>query len=148
MQGERASRTSCGSTAARKHGAPLSFPFGESIRLSAAESSDPDGDALTFGWAAYPEVSTHRGVLASQAEGSVLVFEAPPVTAPETIHRIVAVTDRGSPPLTRYQRIVCTVLPRSKEPVSASGWEKIKSAFVPAESNEQIYAFFQAFLEP
>ncbi len=104
---------------------------GESIRLSAAESSDPDGDALAFDWAAYPEVSTHRGVIASQAEGSVLVFEAPPVTAPETIHWIVAVTDRGSPPLTRYQRIVCTVLPRSREPVSAPGWEKIKSAFVP-----------------
>lgn len=109
---------------------------GESIRLSAAASSDPDGDALTFEWAVYPEPGTYRGAISVLAEGPLLGFEAPPVTSPETVHWIVAVTDRGSPPLTRYRRIVCTVLPRAAEPAEDGSWQKVKSAFEPPDRPE------------
>lgn len=36
-------------------------------------------------------------------------FTAPNVTKPETMHLVVAVTDRGAPPLTRYERVIVTV---------------------------------------
>jgi hypothetical protein len=38
-------------------------------------------------------------------------FTAPRVTTPETLHLVVAVTDRGAPPLTRYARVVITIEP-------------------------------------
>jgi len=40
-----------------------------------------------------------------------LGFKAPVVTKPETAHFIVAVTDKGTPPLTRYKRVIVTILP-------------------------------------
>ena len=38
-------------------------------------------------------------------------FTAPKVTKPETMHIVLAVTDQGTPPLTRYQRVIVTVYP-------------------------------------
>ena len=38
-------------------------------------------------------------------------FVAPRVTKPETLHIILAVTDQGAPPLTRYERIIVTIHP-------------------------------------
>jgi hypothetical protein len=36
---------------------------------------------------------------------------APQVAQPETLHFILAVTDKGTPPLTRYKRVIVTVEP-------------------------------------
>jgi hypothetical protein len=36
---------------------------------------------------------------------------APKVEKPETIHVIVKVTDKGTPPLSRYKRVIVTVTP-------------------------------------
>ena len=47
---------------------------------------------------------------AENAHGAYLV--APEVEKPETAHFILRLTDKGSPPLTRYQRIVVNVVPR------------------------------------
>jgi hypothetical protein len=33
------------------------------------------------------------------------------VEKPETVHMILKVTDKGSPALTRYQRVIVTVMP-------------------------------------
>ena len=44
----------------------------------------------------------------------VASFVAPKVSTPETIHVILAVTDNGTPALTRYQRVVVTVVPGGK----------------------------------
>ena len=38
-------------------------------------------------------------------------FTAPKVEKPETVHIILAVTDKGVPALTRYQRVIVTVYP-------------------------------------
>jgi len=40
-----------------------------------------------------------------------------PVTAPvvdsvQTVHFILKVTDKGTPPLTRYKRVIVTVIPQ------------------------------------
>jgi hypothetical protein len=36
---------------------------------------------------------------------------APEVERPETVHLILRVTDKGDPPLSRYERVIVTVTP-------------------------------------
>ena len=36
---------------------------------------------------------------------------APKVEKPETLHFILRVTDKGTPPLSRYERVIVTVTP-------------------------------------
>ncbi len=94
-------------------GVKRSVRSGDRVILSADESNDPDGQSLRFGWFVYPEPSSFRGphpVLTNADQPSVSLI-APSVTGPETLHVIVSATDSGDPALTRYQRIVLTVLP-------------------------------------
>lgn len=95
---------------------------GERINLSAVSSTDPDGDALSYEWFCYGEAGT-RG-MSNARTGVVLDIEnfdqpkasfivktsrvMPPGTG--TIHVILAVTDHGTPRLTRYQRVILTVV--------------------------------------
>ena len=94
----------------------------EKIELSALSCSDPDGDALSYNWFYYQEAGTFPISSAisgqpleiqnsDQKEASFTVPEkrvAPPGIG--TMHVILAVTDHGSPRLTRYQRVVITVV--------------------------------------
>ncbi|HRI11371.1 MAG TPA: DUF1593 domain-containing protein [Verrucomicrobiota bacterium] len=85
---------------------------GDEIALSAAGSSDPDGGELSFRWEWYREPGTFRGALELGAVDSPeLRFRAPTVDSRETIHLILSVSDRGTPPLTRYSRVVIRVNP-------------------------------------
>jgi hypothetical protein len=85
---------------------------GESVKLSAAGSSDPDGHALSFRWFPYPEAGTFAGnVELRSAEGEAAEFTAPTVQQPETVHVILQVDDRGTPPLTSFRRAVVTIAP-------------------------------------
>lgn len=92
---------------------------GESVKLSAVGSSDPDGNALSYEWIYYGEVGTlalsnSRTGAPLPIEGAKTInasFVAPKVTKPETMHFILAVTDQGAPPLTRYRRVIVTVYP-------------------------------------
>ena len=74
-------------------------------------STDPDGDAVGYIWWRYAEADTYEGEIAlhnaDQAEASFTVPEDAPARA--TIHIILEATDAGSPPLTRYRRVVVTV---------------------------------------
>ena len=83
---------------------------GTRVELSAAESSDPDGDPISFRWEFYPESGSYRGALkivnSAQARAS---FVAPEGSANTTIHLLLIVTDSGTPALSRYQRVVITV---------------------------------------
>jgi hypothetical protein len=92
-----------------------SYHSGETVRLSATGSADPDRQELTFKWICYAEPGTYRGaapVIRGSDKGASAAFVAPQVQAECTIHIIVAVTDTGTPPLTRYQRVVLTIAPR------------------------------------
>lgn len=86
---------------------------GEKVLLDASESSDPDGNARQFQWISYPEVGTYRDndIFIHGAGSAKASFLAPEVSEAETVHIILAVTDEGSPPLTRYQRVIVTVEP-------------------------------------
>lgn len=98
--------------AATNHPAALTVRSGATVALDASGSSDPDGDVLSYKWWIYDEVGTYPGAVSianSRSRSASLV--APRVSAPQTVHVILEVQDGGSPRLTRYQRIVLTVVP-------------------------------------
>jgi len=96
-----------------RHAAALTVKSGEGFGLDAHPSHDPDGDSLSFHWFAYREAgSTDAVVTIDGADNSVIAWAiAPKVTRPETCQVILRVTDKGAPPLSRYQRIIVTVTP-------------------------------------
>ncbi|MFG6416166.1 nucleoside hydrolase-like domain-containing protein [Roseateles sp. DC23W] len=103
------------------HAATLEAKPGQLVELSAAGSSDPDGDALSYEWFCYAEAGTLA--LSSARSGQPLEIKGfdqakasfkvpttrvmPPGTG--TLHIILAVTDHGTPRLTRYQRVIVNV---------------------------------------
>ena len=94
---------------------------GERVNLSAKGSCDPDGDALSYNWFIYQEAGTFCVSNARTGQPiAIQNFDQPKAwfTVPKkrfmppgtgTIHIILAVTDHGSPRLTRYQRVIVTV---------------------------------------
>jgi hypothetical protein len=105
------------------HPAIITARPGERIDLSALGSTDPDGDALSYEWFCYAEAGTRTlsnsrtGVMLDiknfdQPEAWFIVKTSrvmPPGTG--TMHIILAVTDHGTPRLTRYQRVIVDVQP-------------------------------------
>ena len=90
----------------------LNARAGSGIELSAAGSSDPDGDALAYEWFVYSEAGTCRGQVAlSATNGLTTRFTAPEVAKPETIHVILRLKDDGQPPLCSYRRAIITIVP-------------------------------------
>lgn len=88
----------------------LEAKVGDRVKLSAAGSSDPDGDGLSYRWWVYREAGTFDGEAkvekADTAEAELVV---PADAAGKVIHVVLEVTDAGAPPLTRYRRVVVTV---------------------------------------
>lgn len=96
------------------HSNHLRLKSGQSILLSANGTTDPDGDSMSYLWFPYREAGTYKGPLRFPiAAGNMyeVPFIAPTVDSEQTIHMILKVTDKGSPALTRYQRVIITVEP-------------------------------------
>lgn len=101
------------------HANRLAARTGDRVALSAERSTDPDGNPLNFGWFNYGEPGTlafsnsrtGAPLKIEDANTSAAWFVAPKVAKPETMHVILAVTDQGAPPLTRYRRVIVTIYP-------------------------------------
>lgn len=90
-----------------------SVKSGAAVTLSAAGSSDPDGNTLGYRWWHYAEAGTFQGELRLQnSTTSAVSLVAPAVDTPQTAHLILEVTDDGEPRLTSYRRVILTFSPR------------------------------------
>jgi len=69
--------------------------------------ADPDGDNLSFLWFAY------RGEykLGPPKNAQRIYGTTPKVEKTKTIHIMLKVTDKGSPALSRYKRVILRVFP-------------------------------------
>lgn len=98
--------------AALAHSNRLNVKSGEKVSLNASGSSDPDGDRLSYYWFQYREPGSYVGNITLEEPDEISIsFTAPEVDEPKTIHIILQITDDGTPALTRYQRVIVTLLP-------------------------------------
>jgi hypothetical protein len=98
------------------HPPDLAAEPGALVSLSARGTSDPDGHELTYSWWHDKDAGTARGnVGLRNADRIEAAFTVPADALPgQTIHLICEVTDRGTPPLTRYRRVIVTVRDAAK----------------------------------
>jgi hypothetical protein len=84
---------------------------GKKVTLSGS-ATDPDGDTVTYKWWQYEEVDTFKGKIVIQNPDKQKASFTVPKTAKagDTIHLILEVADAGTPSLTRYQRVIATVV--------------------------------------
>jgi hypothetical protein len=88
----------------------LEAPAGSKLDLSATGSTDPDRDALVYEWFPYPEAGTFPGPVKIEGAAGERARAAIPAEAEgKTIHLILRLLDRGSPPLAAYRRVVVKV---------------------------------------
>jgi len=93
------------------HAADLKVKPGAIVKLSASGTSDPDGDKLTYRWWQYEEADSYKGTIDIRDAGKQdAAFTVPgDASHGKTVHIICEVMDNGSPPLTRYQRVIVFV---------------------------------------
>ncbi len=99
------------------HDEHLTVKAGVRVELSAAGSSDPDGDNLSYKWFLYGEPGTFAMSTARTGDPLTIKddnmanawFIAPSNAKMGTMHIILAVTDHGTPALTRYKRVIIEV---------------------------------------
>lgn len=97
------------------HADKLTVKSGELFHLNAAGTIDPDGDSMSYLWFQYLEAGTYPGQVSFRPYASNLYdlpVTAPTVDKPQTIHFILRVTDKGTPALSRYKRVIVTVVPK------------------------------------
>ena len=88
----------------------ISAAPGSTVRLE-SEVSDPDHNSVKVSWWQYNDAGTYPGDIAFSSPAALATtFRVPGDAKPgQTIHVILEATDDGTPPLTRYQRVVVTV---------------------------------------
>lgn len=93
-----------------KTASKITAKAGVTVKLSAS-AIDPDKNELAYRWWNYAEVGTYKGTVTIKQENQTNALIQVPIASKkgDTIHVILEVTDKGTPALTRYQRVVITV---------------------------------------
>ncbi|MDP9148449.1 MAG: DUF1593 domain-containing protein [Myxococcota bacterium] len=90
----------------------LSAKSGSTVTLTAAGTSDPDGDAVHVSWWIYREPSTlAASATLSATDGVTTQVTLPLVQVPGAVHVILQAVDSGNPPLVAYRRAILDVTP-------------------------------------
>ena len=91
----------------------LTVKSGETFTLEAQDSYDPDGDNLSFLWYNYPEAGTYGEEIFPFGMPNIahVAVPAPKVKEKTQLHFIVEVTDKGTPQMTSYKRVIVNVTP-------------------------------------
>jgi hypothetical protein len=90
----------------------LSAKSGQTIKLNAAGTSDPDRDNLNYHWFCYKEAGDYNGTISIQNSNAIEAsFTAPKVNRTHKIHIILEVKDNGKPNLYSYRRVIVTTEP-------------------------------------
>ncbi|MBC3758705.1 DUF1593 domain-containing protein [Hyunsoonleella sp. SJ7] len=85
---------------------------GDSIKLDASASSDPDGDNIVYNWWIYKEAGSYNGnaQIIKNSSQSIIKLNIPEDASGKTIHIILEIKDDSSiASLHDYRRIVITV---------------------------------------
>ena len=84
---------------------------GTQVTLDATPTTDPDGNTLNFRWWNYSEADSYAGAALPESTSAKTTVTVPAgAQVGDEIHMICEVTDTGTPPLTRYQRVVIHVV--------------------------------------
>ena len=81
---------------------------GDTIRLDASKSNDPDGNALTFHWWQQPEIGRTTATI-DDASTAIATVRIPTDAATDTIHLICEVHDNSPFHLVAYRRIIVNI---------------------------------------
>ena len=96
------------------HPDKITLKSGDYFFLDATGTKDPDGDNLSYLWFQYFEAGSYKQPVKLALAENIYrtAFTAPTVDKPETIHFILKVTDKGTPALSRYKRVIVQVVPK------------------------------------
>lgn len=96
------------------HPKKITVKSGQGFTLDAFNTTDPDNDSFSFLWFNYPEAGTYKKLIKVNGAENIHManFTAPEVDKEETAHFILKVTDRGEPKLSRYKRVIVTIIPK------------------------------------
>ena len=80
---------------------------GSTVKLTAAGSSDPDRNPLTYVWSVYEEPGTYKNpVSINDRSSSAATVGIPADAGGKNIHVILELRDNGSPNLYAYRRVI------------------------------------------
>ena len=86
---------------------------GQLFTLDATGTTDPDGDNLSYFWFNYPEAGTYPTFIPVSDNPIIqhVKYQAPQVKEETFLHFILKVSDKGTPRLTAYSRVIVRVIP-------------------------------------
>ncbi len=94
------------------HPEEITVKSGAGFSLGAFNSYDPDGDSYHFLWTHYQEAGSYNEQLNFVPPNQHMAhMTAPVVEQTETLHIILKMTDKGTPRMSSYKRIIVTVEP-------------------------------------
>lgn len=83
---------------------------GSILNLDASASTDPDGDDLLYKWSVYKEAGSYKSEVPIEGSDTAKSrIHIPADAKGKNIHVILELTDKGTPALTAYRRVVLQV---------------------------------------